>query len=346
MATEAPRSRRVTIADVARAADTSTASVSYALNGLPGVSAATRERVLTVADRLGWAPASDARSLAGGGAGTIGLVLRREPADLAVEPFYMQFIAGVESALSPHATGLLLELAPDGAAELGVLRRWHMSRRVDGVLLTDVAADDPRIDLVQRIGLPALVVGDPRVAAGLASVWADDAAAMQSAVEHLAALGHRSLARFAAPAGYDYTAIRDTAFEAAAVAAGLAHRIVRTDLSAAAGGAAEREVLSSPDAPTGLLFDNDVMAVAALTAAHDLGLAVPGDVSLVAWDDSLLCRSVSPSLTVLAHDVVALGAHTARRLLDVVGGAEPEAHQDATPVLRVRESTGPARVRR
>jgi DNA-binding LacI/PurR family transcriptional regulator len=343
MTTDTPRSRRVTIADVARAAETSTASVSYALNGLPGVSAATRERVLATAERLGWAPASDARSLAGAGTGTVGLALARDPGDLADEPFYMQFIAGVESALAPHAKGLLLELAPDSAGEVAALHRWHRSRRVDGVLLTDVTADDPRVDVARRIGLPAVVVGDPRSAGGLASVWTDDATAMRQAVEHLAGLGHRSLVRFAAPTRYDYTAIRDAAFVSAARAAGVAHRIVPTDLSLGSGSAAAREVLLSADAPTGLLFDNDVTAVAALTAAHGLGLDVPGDVSIIAWDDSLLCRSVTPTLTVLAHDVVALGAHAARRLLDVVGGAEPQAHQDATPALVARDSTGPAR---
>lgn len=339
---EAARPRRVTIADVARAAETSTASVSYALNGLPGVSSATRERVLAVADRLGWTPASDARSLAGAGAGAIGLILRREPYSLAVEPFYMQLIAGVESALAPRSNSLLLELAPDAEAEAAALRRWHMSRRVDGVLLTDVEVEDARVDLVQQIGLPAVVLADPQVAAGLTSVWVDDATAMKSAVAHLAALGHRSVARVAGPPEYHYTAIRDAAFEAAAVSAGLTHRVVRTDLSARTGAVAARELLTSSVAPTGVLFDNDVMAVAALTAAHGLGLVVPDDVSLIAWDDSLLCRSVTPSLTVLAHDVVALGGHAARRLLEVIGGAEPAAHQDATPVLRVRESTGSA----
>ncbi|MEW1718124.1 LacI family DNA-binding transcriptional regulator [Streptomyces sp. NPDC093109] len=342
--TSAPQPRRVTIADVAREARTSTASVSYALNGRSGVSSATRERVLEVAARLGWSPASAARTLAGAGAETIGLVLAKDPRDLSVEPFYMQFIAGVEATLASRSMGLLLEVVPDADAEAEAIRRWHRSRRVDGVLLTDLVPDDPRISVVSEGGVPAVVVGDPSVAAGLTTVWTDDAEAMRRAVEHLAALGHRRITRVAGPHRYAYTAIRDDAFEHAARAAGLEHDIVRTDLSPDSGAAATRAVLSSPRAPTGLLFDNDVMAVVALTTAHELGLSVPGDVSLVAWDDSLLCRLVTPGLTALGHDIVALGAHAARRLLDVIDGAAPSTHQDATPTLRVRASTGRAPV--
>ncbi len=122
----------------ARGPQTSTASVSYALNGRPGISEATRERVLEVAARLGWSPASAARALAGAGADTIGLVLTKDPRDLSVEPFYMQFIAGVESALTVRSRGLLLEVAADADAEVEAIRRWRRSRRVDGVLLTDL----------------------------------------------------------------------------------------------------------------------------------------------------------------------------------------------------------------
>ncbi|WP_416903624.1 LacI family DNA-binding transcriptional regulator [Micromonospora echinospora] len=338
MTTSHPRTRRVTIADVAREAQTSTASVSYALNGRSGVSSATRERVLEVAARLGWSPASAARTLAGAGAETIGLALAKDPRDLSVEPFYMQFVAGVEATLASRSMGLLLQVAPE--ADAAAIRRWHMSRRVDGVLLTDLIPDDPRITVVSEHGIPAVVVGDPSVAAGVTTVWTNDAEATRQAVEHLAALGHRRVTRVAAPRRYAYTVIRDDAFEYAARAAGLEHDIVRTDLSQDSGAAAARTVLSSPRPPTGLLFDNDVMAVAALTTAHELGLSVPGDVSIIAWDDSLLCRLVTPALTALGHDVVALGAHAARRLLDVIDGAAPSTHQDATPTLRVRASTG------
>ncbi len=332
---------RVTIADVAREARTSTASVSYALNGRPGVSEETRGRVLAVAARLGWVPAGAARALAGGGAATIGLVLTKNPRDIAVESFYMRFIAGVEAALAERSVGLLLEIAGSAGEGGETIRRWWASRRVDGVLLTDVVPEDPRIELVKRLEVPAVVVGNPRVAGGLTSVWTDDAVAVREAVAYLAAAGHRRIVRFSAPAALAYTTIRDAAFGEAARAACLEHAIVRTDLSVEDAAAAVQAALDSPTAPTALVFDNDVMAVAALTVVHESGRSVPHDVSIIAWDDSLLCRVVTPRLTALAHDVGALGSHASRRLFDVIAGAGAESFQDPTPTLVVRGSTGP-----
>lgn len=341
---DASSARRITIADVAREAQVSTASVSYALNGLPGVSAATRERVLEASARLGWSPTSAARSLAGAGAETIGLVLSRAPRDLGVEPFYMQFLSGVEQALAARSFGLLLQIAPDRDSEVGTIEKWRMSRRVDGVLLTDVGVDDPRIALSRLDpSLPTVVVGDPSVAQGLSCVWTDDATPTTTVIDHLARLGHRRVTRIAAPGRFAYTSIRDRAFEAAALAAGMHASILHTDLTPDSGARETRALLASSAPPTAIVFDNDVMAVAALTVVNDLGLSVPGDVSIVAWDDSPLCSLVTPAITAVGRDIAALGAHAAGRLLELIDGAASATFQDATPTLRVRASTGRAR---
>jgi len=119
--------------------------------------------------------------------------------------------------------------------------------------------------------------------------------------------------------------------------------VLHTDFTPAEGVEATRSALTAPDAPTAIIYDNDIMAVAALGVAAQLGIRVPDDLSIIAWDDSVLCQHTYPRLTSLSHDVVNFGAHVARRLFDVVGGAAPEADLDSTPVLRPRESTGPAR---
>ncbi|WP_067196246.1 substrate-binding domain-containing protein [Microbacterium sp. XT11] len=85
------------------------------------------------------------------------------------------------------------------------------------------------------------------------------------------------------------------------------------------------------------------MAIAALGALQRSGVRCPDDVSIIAWDDSLICRHTAPRLSALSHDVVAFGAHAARRLFEVLGGAQPAGHLDSTPSLIVRESMGPAR---
>ncbi len=332
--------RRVTISDIAAKAGVSIGAVSFALNGRKGVSEKTRTRILKVADELGWAPTSAARTLAGGGTETVGLVLARDPRNLGVESFYMQFLAGLEMELSQRSFSLMLQVVPDTAAEIDTLNRWRNARRVDGVLLVDLAVDDPRVELSSRPGaLPAVVVGDPSVAGGLTSVWTDDAASMASAVQHLVTMGHRRIAHVSGLAPLAHTHIRDEAFLREMERLGGEALVLRTDYTMDSGAAATRAALMSHQPPSALIYDNDVMAVAGLSVATELGRSVPEDLSIVAWDDSLLCRHTIPRLTALSHDVVSFGSHVARRLLGVFDGEPPTAFLDSTPQLVVRDST-------
>ena len=339
--------KRPTIADIARAAGVSKGAVSYALNGKPGVSERTRSRVLALAEQLGWAPSSTARALSDGRAGAIGLVVDRPAAVLAVEPFFMRFIAGVQDALGAGPTSLTLRVSPDRDAELEVYRRWAGERRVDGVILVDLRVDDPRPDLVASLGLPAVVVGGPLGRPDLPSVWTDDAGGMTDAVEYLAALGHRRIARVAGPAEFVHTEVRSQAFQRVAARLGLVEaRTAHADYSDEGGAAAARRLLAAPDPPTAVLFDNDVMAVAALGVAAELGLSVPADVSLLAWDDSALCRLVRPALSAVRRRPG--GEHgelAARLLLDLLAGQPGRDVRTADPVLVPRASTGPAPAR-
>ena len=331
---------RVTISDIADRVGVSISAVSFALNGRKGVSEQTRARVLEVADELGWAPASAARSLVGARTETFGLVLARDPHTLGVESFYMQFLAGIESELASRSYGLLLQVVPTLEREIATHTKWRNSHHVDGVILVDVTLDDPRIPLFSDTSaLPCVVVGDPAVASGLTSVWTDDAASMRAAVQHLAELGHRRIARVSGLAPLAHTRIRDDAFTDETRALGLEPVLLRTDYTPESGAVATREALRSAEPPTAFVYDNDVMAVAGMSVIWEEGRRVPDDVSIIAWDDSVLCEHTFPPLTALSHDVVAFGAHAARRLFDVIDGAAPGAFLDSTPALRPRGST-------
>ncbi|GAA1875825.1 LacI family DNA-binding transcriptional regulator [Myceligenerans crystallogenes] len=337
---------RITIADIARRAGVSTAAVSYALNGRPGVSDTTRELVLQIAAELGWAPSSAARSLSGAYTETVGLVLARAPETLGFESFYMQFVAGIESELAARDYGLLLQVAPDVDAELRTYRKWRAARRVDGIVMVDPRVPDPRLDLlVGEDALPAVVVGDPSLSGGLTSVYTDDAAAVRSCVAYLAELGHRAVAHVTGPAEFGHTHIRDDAFAREAAARGLTVEVRRTDYTPEAGVTATRDLLArdrgAPGGVTAVVYDSDATAFAGLGVAAELGLRVPDDVSLVAWDDSPLCRAAFPQLTALSHDVAKYGAHVARRLFERMAGEPAASYRDQTPELRIRASTAP-----
>ena len=188
------RTSRVTIRDIAERAGVSKGAVSYALNGRPGVSDDTRGRILSIADELGWYPNRAARALSASRADACGLVLARPARTLALEPFFMEFIAGVEVELSSRSVALTLQLVDDARQEIDVYRRWWGEHRVDGVLMVDLRVDDPRVDELVRLGLPAVVVGGPLENRALPAVFHDEASVVVDAVHYLAALGHARIA--------------------------------------------------------------------------------------------------------------------------------------------------------
>lgn len=338
--------KRPTIADVARRAGVSKGAVSYALNGQPGVSAATRQRILAIAAEIGFNPSSAARALSGSTAEAVGLALCRPARTLGIEPFFMELISGVEAELSARSYALTLQVVSDQDAELAVYRRWWGERRVDGVLVCDLRTDDRRVPALEQMGLPAVVIGGPGGTGGLASVWVDDAAALVETVEYLYALGHRRIARVGGLPDLLHTAIRTTAFAEVCDRLGLTGAVtVPSDYTGEEGARATRRLLSSAGRPTAVIYDNDVMAIAGLSVAQEMGLAVPGDLSIVAWDDSPLCQLVHPPLTALGRDIPAYGAHAARQLLAVIGGARADTVQDEAAHLTPRGSTAPPRLR-
>ncbi|WP_328462307.1 LacI family DNA-binding transcriptional regulator [Streptomyces sp. NBC_00448] len=332
--------RRVTIRDVARQAGVSSAAVSLALNDRPGVSDTTRRRIMEVAGRLGWTPNTAAVSLSGARVHTIGLVLAKPAAMLGREPFYMEFIAGVESVLVEHGHSLLLRLVDSVEAEVEVQREWWRSRRVDGSLLVDLRVDDPRIEQLAAAGLPAVAVGHPSLAGPFPAVWTEDAGAMEEAVRYLFALGHRSVARVGGPEALGHSALRTEAFLAVAADLGMDDvRVIPTDFSGDDGSRVTRKLLASAHRPTAIIYDNDIMAVAGLGVATEMDLAVPRDLSLLAWDDSQLCELVRPKLSAMRHDVFRFGAIVARTLFETLKGEKPESKPAPGPVLVPRGST-------
>jgi DNA-binding LacI/PurR family transcriptional regulator len=337
---EAHRPRRPTISDIAREAGVSKVSVSYALNGQPGVSEATRKRILAIAEQIGFRPSSAARALSGAAAQAVGLVLSRPARTLGLEPFFMELISGVEATLSGRSYGLTLQMVADPTAEIALYRRWWGERRVDGVLVCDLREEDPRVPALAELGLPAVVIGGPGHVGRLANVWSDDAAALVETVEYLYALGHRRIARVGGMAPFLHTRIRSEAFQAVSVRLKLSQATSEvSDYSGEDGARITRRLLSAARRPTAIVYDNDVMAIAGLGVAQEMGLSVPDDVSIVGWDDSALCRLVHPPLSALQRDIPAYGARAAGLLLDVIDGKPAESVQTETARLAPRAST-------
>ncbi|WP_337063110.1 LacI family DNA-binding transcriptional regulator [Kineococcus sp. G2] len=278
----------------------------------------------------------------GGSSGLVGLVLAGGAPRVGVEPFFMELVGGMEARLRPEGRSVLLLVVADEAAEVETYRRWAGHGTVEAVVVVNLTVGDVRPVELRRLGLPAVLAGH-HPDASFSSVVTDDAGAMRAALRLLASLGHRVVGRVAGPGELVHTQERTAGMREEAVRSGLDVRCVEADYTAARGVAAARELLGSPVAPTALVFDNDVMAVAATEDLARRGVDVPGAVSVLACDDSPLCEMAVPGLSALNVDVHEHGVRLGDAVLDLLlrGTVGPR----PGPPVRVAEraSTGPVR---
>ncbi|GAA2840179.1 substrate-binding domain-containing protein [Kribbella solani] len=328
--------KRPTIADVARRAGVSKGSVSFALNGRPGLATATVDKILAAADELGWRPSNRARSLSVSKAFALGLVITRDPAVLSSDPFFPAFIAGVESVLSEHGQALVLQVVADGSEADGY-QRLARDGRVDGVFLSDLRYDDPRIDLLVELGLPAVTLNRPDGESPFPAVVLDDRPGIVAVVQHLLELGHTRIAHVAGPSAFVHASARSTAFVETLTVAGLEPVAVEAgDFTAAGGIEATRRLLALPEPPTAIVYANDRMAIAGLGAAQAAGLTVPDDLSIAGFDDSELAEYVHPGLTTVRADPFHFGVAAAQTLNRVVDGEAEILDVELPPAQLVR----------
>ncbi|BCJ47766.1 LacI family transcriptional regulator [Actinoplanes ianthinogenes] len=267
----------------------------------------------------------------------VGLVLARASRVLGEEPFYHEFIEGLERVLTPAGVSVLVKVVTDRQAENDTYERWAERRRIDGVILVDLGPDDDRVALVDRLGLPAVVLGAPSAADGLPTVWTDDAGYARDAIRFLAGRGHQVIGQLSGPLGFVHSRLRRQGAQAEAAALGVRLVQAEGDYSYESGRAAVAELLAA--GPTAIVCDNDLMALAVLDALRERGLAVPADMSVVAWDDSSLCQLATPPLSAISHDVAGIGELAANAMLDAMAGKPPAVYQAPAAHLVARAST-------
>ncbi len=215
----------------------------------------------------------------------------------------------------------MLQIVEDVEAEAVALRRWWAERHVDGVLLVDLRVEDPE-------GASSGAAPPPgRDRRGTGS---DGHGALFPRQRHLrhtpdrrppggsGAYPHRPGGRAPTPSPAPGSATRCSRRHWRT--AGASGRVLPTDYTSSAGADATRKLLAAKRRPTAIIYDNDIMAVAGLGVAQEMGIVVPNELSVVSFDDSILCEVVRPSLTACARDVEAYGARAACALLDLLEG--------------------------
>ncbi|MEG3616068.1 DUF6807 family protein [Isoptericola haloaureus] len=324
----------VTIADVARAAGVSRATVSRVMNGRSTVDPAISARVQEAAIELNYRPSNVARSLSLGRTTTVALVVP----DLA-NPVFQEILRGVTSAAGEDGYRVLVaDSAEDPGTEASIAREARA--RCDALILVSPRMPDGALDALLPEVSPAVVVNRD-VPRGAPSLVVDYADAMVQVVEHLVELGHRRIAYVAGPRA----SVSDIARRRGLTASCERHPDLEVvDLPAGsditAGHAAAADVLASR--VTAAVAFNDLVAFGLLAALNEAGVAVPADLSVCGVDDIELARYATPALTTVAVPQQDLGRHAWRELHAVVDDAGHAAETTRFGVqLQVRASTGP-----
>ncbi|MBP2381157.1 LacI family DNA-binding transcriptional regulator [Brachybacterium sacelli] len=237
------------------------------------------------------------------------------------EQFHTLVLRGLEEAAIAAGHSVLTEVVDGPGAELAVVRAWAAERRVDVVVLKDLRRDDPRPAVLRTAGVPFVLAGDVRQSGADAAVLHDNSGAMWKLLGDLLALGHRRIGHIEGPAGLLHSYWRREAYDAFVVEHRLPSLRVEGDYGAASGARATGALLERDEPPTVLVFDNDAMAIGGIERVRQLGLAVPRDISVVSWDDSLACQVSEPPLAVLGHRAHQLGMDLGRAASAVLAGA-------------------------
>ncbi len=331
--------KRATIAAVAARAGVSPSAVSHVFNGRPNVSEATASRIRAAADELGWRPNYASRKVSGRGGSSLGLVIARTSDTFGRDPFLMRLIAGLTAPLAEIDWSLSLTLVTTREHEEQVYVQWWGEQRVDAFLLVDVRADDPRLPLLERLGAPAVLLG-AAVSEVVPAVTVADQSAFETVLDHLVGLGHRHIARVSSGPDLVHSRARDDRFTAAASTRGVVTS--STSWPAEASDPVSTLLRDLPSDVTALVVDNETVAAEIVAHAPEVGVDVPGRLSVLAWEDSWVSTLVRPRLTALDAPVEESARTAVAMLSELVRGDVVDSRLVGERRLTVRESTGPA----
>jgi LacI family transcriptional regulator len=335
-----------TILDVASAAGVSSMTVSRVVNGAPNVRESTRRLVLETIEKLNYSPNTAARSLAAGHATHIGLFYAN-PSDA----YLTQFLVGALDGARRAGCHLVLEVCEGESADAQAeATRRFASTDVAGVILPPPISEYAPVHTeLAAAGIPVVSVARGRPPAGSLNVGIDDHEAARTITRHLIGLGHRHIGLIRGHPGHMASAERHRGFVDALIEAGISPADAPVEqgyFSYRSGLVAAERLIAHTPRPTAIFACNDDMAAAAVSVAHRSGLTVPGDMSIVGFDDTSLATTVWPELTTIRQPIAAMADAALTMLLGLLyrqTGANTKAGTDRTLDFEfiIRDSAGP-----
>ena len=331
------------IAEIAKRANVSTATVSRTLNQSGPVKAATARKVWRAVTEMNYFPNSHARALVSGRSRLIGLIV----SDIT-NPFFPELIRAFQDLAAQKQYDILLTSTDYLTSRMAECLRRMLERKVDGVAMMTSEMDLGLIKELSRRNVPIVFMDVGQMGPRMSHVAIDYGNGIRQAVDHVAALGHRQIAFISGPLDLHSARTRRQAFLDGLRQHGLTpdRKLIREGMHTAEGGQqAMTALLRLSKPPTAVVCSNDWTAIGALHAVHAAGLDVPGDVSIVGFDDIPLTRYTNPALTTVRMTASDVGATAFNALFRLIGeeAVEGDVYQIPTKLV-AREST--ARLKR
>lgn len=332
---------KVTISDVARAANVAKSTVSKVLNDSPKISAETKQRVREIMKQMNYIPSSIATGLAKQSSQTVGLLVDMSKESEFLNQFFYNIIGGIESVMGPLGYELTLCNIQHHAAEDHFLNRLVLNQRVDGIIANNSVLTEELANELDRLNFPYVSIGEMEPAAS----WVDfdNEAGGRMLTRHLLEQGYSRPAFVGGQRNERIYSRRLSGYLQALKQSGVIVRqdwIVNGQADEHEGYRAALRLLMREDPPDSVVCMTNYTAFGVLKAARELGIEVPGQLGIAAFDEYPLSRYTTPPLTSLNIDTFKLGLTSGQWLMDHIReNCTASRHLLLEPELIVREST-------
>jgi LacI family transcriptional regulator len=333
----------VTIRDIARKLKLSIGAVSRAMDGYPDISEETRQRVVQMAEKMGYVPNQAARQLRRKKADAVGYILPSNTPRFA-DPFFTEFIAGLGDETARHPFDLLISIAPPGEkAEKRIYQSWVQARKVDGFILTHLRVQDWRTEYLSQQGVAFTALESVPDQREFARIDIDRRSGIVHLIEHLAGRGFRRIACIGGPSDLQSQASQLEGYRQGLKAAGIPfdpNLLTVSDLTSTGGYQATKRLLSITDPPNAIICINDETAFGVLSASREQGLQIGQDLAVAGFDGVQVSKFTEPPLTSLDIPVYDIACQLVKMLVaEITGQSLPERQVVLQPRLLIREST-------
>lgn len=301
----------------------SVTTVSRALNGYSDVGEETRRKVQKVAEELNYRPSAVARSLVMKRTKTIGLLISEMMSDKSGHHFTFEVLRGLHDALAKNGYDLIFANTTTAKQRLLSYLDFCTERRFDGVIVMGIRLDDPYVHEVTESPLPSVVIDIPLLSKHCGYVMTDNIHGCELAIQHLTSRGHRNIGFVNGHKEAEVSRQRLRGYKDALEKCGLPFEpslVYEGDFSVESGAAGLEALLSANPDLTAVFFASDLMAIGALRWAQQQGIKVPGDVSIVGFDNIELSEYVTPGLTTIHQRRYEMGVTAANSLVAMLEG--------------------------